>query len=121
MRIEETRTFPVSAKEAFDYITDPRTLELWVAGLMLLLEENQPGEYRKINTDVPGIGTVTQQWFFTATEDDRVTLRVVYDTAEPTTFFGKIIDRTVVPKAVQRDLKATMSNLEEIFTLGFTE
>ncbi len=149
MRIEETRRFPVPRKQVYDYLIDPGTWPLWLAGLIevldvehakwdepgdrvqfvyrllgrrvegeTLLQEIRPAQYARTHVQAPAVGTVTQEWFYSDAAEDSMTLRVVYETDEPTSFFGKAIDRTVVPRALERDLTGTMANLEGIFAVG---
>jgi len=82
------------------------------------LQEIIPAQYIKIQTDVPTVGALTQEWFYADTGEGSMTLKVVYEIDEPTSFFGRLIDRTVIPRAIQQDLTATLSNLETIFALG---
>jgi hypothetical protein len=135
-------------KEVYDYLIDPKTWIYWMAGILgvtdpdntrweqpgdqinlgyrllgrrietqIELDENQPAQYVRVYATTP-VGNVTQEWFYSDTGETSTALRVVYETDEPTSFFDKIIDRTVVPKAIERDLRITMGNLEQIFAMG---
>jgi len=152
MRIEETRRFPVPRQQVYDYLTDPKTWPLWIAGMLdvedaetatwekpgdrvrfaykLLgrrvegetrLQEIIPAQYVKVHTTAPSVGDLTQEWFYSDAGEHSMTLRIVYETDEPTSFFGRLINRAVVPQAIQRDLTATLSNLDAIFALGLSD
>ena len=151
MRTEATQRIPIPRRDVYDYLIDPKTWIYWFASIIdvtdpdharweqpgdqinvgyrllgrrvetqVRLDENQPAQYVKIHATTP-VGTVTQEWFYSDEGETSTTLRVVYETEEATSFFGKIIDRTVVPRAIERDLKATMSNLEQIFAMGIPD
>jgi hypothetical protein len=151
MRIEATQRFPMPRKEVYDYLIDPKTWTYWMAGILdvtdpdharweqpgdqinlgyrllgrrvetqVELDENQAAQYVRVHATTP-VGEVTQEWFYSDTGETSTTLRVVYETDEPTSFFGKIIDRTMIPKTIERDLKTTMGNLEQIFTIGIPD
>jgi len=40
------------------------------------------------------------------------------ETEEPTNFFGKTIDRMLLPRILERDLKQSLENLNDIYTVG---
>jgi hypothetical protein len=148
MRTEATQRIPLPRQEVYDYLIDPKTWTSWMAGILdvtdpdqarweqpgdqinlgyrLLgrrietqaeLDEIQPAQYVKLHATTPAVN-VTQEWFYADASETSTTLRVVYETDEPTSFYGKIIDRTAIPKAIERDLKATMDNLVQIFATG---
>lgn len=148
MRTEATQRIPLPREEVYNYLIDPETWAYWMAGILDIaetdpaewaqpgdkvhlgyrllgrrveteveLEEVQPAQYVKVHATTP-VGSVNQQWFYSDAGEDSTTLRVVYETDEATSFFGSIIDRTVIPKAIERDLKTTMANLEQIFAMG---
>jgi hypothetical protein len=151
MRTETTLRISMARKEVYDYLIDPKTWTSWMAGLIavtdpdntrweqpgdtilcryrllgrkmetqVVLKENQPAQYVKIHATT-SVGGVTQEWFYSDAGETSTILRVVYDTDETTSFFGKIIDRTMIPKTIERDLKTTMGNLEQIFTIGIPD
>jgi carbon monoxide dehydrogenase subunit G len=151
MRTETTLRISMPRKKVYDYLIDPKTWTSWMAGLIavtdpdntrweqpgdtilcryrllgrkmetqVVLKENQPAQYTKIHATT-SVGGVTQEWFYSDTGETSTILRVVYDTDETTSFFGKIIDRTMIPKTIERDLKTTMGNLEQIFAIGLLD
>ena len=85
------------------------------------LDEIQPAQYVRFHATAPAVGTVTQEWFYSDAGETSTTLRVVCETSEPTSFFGKDIDPTLVPKAIEKDLKATIGNLEQILANGIPD
>ena len=148
MRTEAIQRIPLPRQEVYDYLVDPGTWAYWMAGIVDItdpdlaewaqpgdkvhlgyrllgrrieteveLDEIQPAQYVKSHATTP-VGNVIQQWFYSDAGENSTTLRVVYETDEPTNFFGSIIDRAVIPQAIERDLRATMTNLEQIFAMG---
>ena len=65
MRIEKTCTLPVSRKEAYDYLHDPKTWPMWLAGMVEVLDVEHaswdaPGDevrfiYRVVGRKVEGV------------------------------------------------------------------
>jgi len=49
------------------------------------------------------------------------TTTVVMGTDEPTSFFGKAVDRMLIPRALERDLSRSLDNLTDIFAVGIPE
>ena len=43
---------------------------------------------------------------------------VVLESEEPESLFGKVVDRMLLPRALERDLRRTLENLEDIFSMG---
>lgn len=86
-----------------------------------ILEEMKPAELVTFISKVPGLPDVRHEWLYVAAGDKDFVLKVIMETEEPTTFFGKAIDRMVLPRALERDLKQTMENLADIFALGIPE
>jgi hypothetical protein len=54
-------------------------------------------------------------------DENRVELAVTLETEEPTSFFERIIDRTLVPRIYHRDLIRSIDNLESIAIAGLPE
>ena len=50
-------------------------------------------------------------------------MKAVLETKEDdlTSFFGKVIDKTMLPRILDRDLRGSLDNLEEIFVAGLYE
>lgn len=86
-----------------------------------LLEEMEPAEYVKMTTSMPAVGETHFEWFYSDAGDDSVTLRAIMETEEPTRLFGKLIDKTVLPKFLERDLTSTFDHLEETFAVGIPD
>jgi uncharacterized protein YndB with AHSA1/START domain len=82
------------------------------------LTEVRDGELVKFTATMPMVGEVHQEWFYSNAGEDACTLKVSAETAEPTSYFGKVIDKMVIPRALERDLRHTLDNLEETFAMG---
>lgn len=151
MRFEETRTMPFDLKKGWDYINDFRRWPDFYAGLDHIIDPamcswSQAGDqvrfaYRLLGHRIEGSATlgqreegslvcftanspaipdVTQEWHYTEL-DDHFILRVVLDVKEATSFLGRVIVGTVLPKALGKDLTRTMDNLEDIFEVGIPD
>jgi len=81
----------------------------------LELDEIQPAQYARFHATAPAVGTATHEWFYSDAGESSSTLRVVCETGEPPRIVGENIDPTVVPRALERDLKTSIGNLEQIF------
>ena len=151
MRVELMRTFPVPRKKAFDYLDDYRTWPSWYAGVLEIIEPedagwSSPGDkvrfaYKLLGRRVEGECTleevreaelvkftakipmvdVHQEWWYSDAGDGAFILRVIMETSEPTNWFGKVIDKMVVPRMLERDLRQTLDSLEETFAMGIPE
>jgi hypothetical protein len=62
-----------------------------------------------------------QTWRYTDLGDDRMMLEVVMEGEDSTNWFGKIIDKMVLPRLYQRDLKDSLDNLANIAAVDLTE
>ncbi|MDH3398333.1 MAG: SRPBCC family protein [Acidimicrobiia bacterium] len=83
-----------------------------------VLDELQEGELVRYTASIPGLPKVHETWRYRATGESSFELKSVQETEESTSFFGKAIDRMVFPRAIERDLKRTLDNLEDIFSMG---
>jgi hypothetical protein len=86
-----------------------------------VLDEVIAAELVKFTATMPMVGEVHQEWAYHDQGDGSVTIEVGMETAEPTSFFGKVIDRTVIPRVLERDLEHTLDTLEETFTIGLPD
>jgi hypothetical protein len=82
------------------------------------LEEIREAELAKFTAKAPMVGDVHQEWAYSDAGDSAFTLKVTMETDEPTSFFGKVIDKMVIPRVLERDLRHTLDHLEEIFAMG---
>ncbi len=82
------------------------------------LDVVEEAEYVKMHSTMPMVGEVSHEWIYEDVDEDEFTLVGIMETDEPTRVFGKLIDRMVVPKILERDLTTTFENLEETFALG---
>jgi len=83
-----------------------------------VLEDIREQELLRFTSTVPGLGSVTETWRYQPIEDELFAISVVMESTEPTSFFGKVIDRTLMPRVVERDLERTFDNLQDIFSMG---
>ncbi|MDH5615205.1 MAG: SRPBCC family protein [Acidimicrobiia bacterium] len=151
MRFEETRTMPIELKKGWDYLNDFRRWPDFYAGFdhivepekgawskvgdsvrftyrllgrsiegVLTLDGRDEGAMVKFSSKIPALPEVIQEWHYTDL-DDRFILRVVLETEGATSFMGRLIEATLLPKALEKDLKRTMDNLEDIFEMGIPD
>ena len=57
----------------------------------------------RFSTKIASLPEVVQEWHYTDL-DDQFTLRVVLETEEATSFMGRVIEGTLLPKAMEKDL-----------------
>jgi hypothetical protein len=80
-----------------------------------VLDEKIEGELARYHVVVPNLPIVYFTWHYTGAGPEAFTAKVEMETEEPTSFFGKTIDRTLLPRVLERDLKRSMENLTDIF------
>ena len=144
MAFVEVRTFfPVELKVGFDYVNDPATWAEWYSSVSnvratdwgasgdtaaieykllgrridatLVLEDFVP--YRRVrlrSTDAP-VPDVVTEWNYRGAGDMFTHIRAVIETEEPTSLFGRTVDRLVMPRALHQDLRRSFETLNEIF------
>jgi hypothetical protein len=148
MRFEETRTMPAEMKKGWDYINDFRSWPDFSAGVDRIIDPHtcawsavgdrvhfsyrllgrsieafatidarDEGSLVTFTTRIPALPDVIQEWHYTDL-DDHFILRVVLETEGATSFMGRLIDGTLLPRALEKDLRRTMDNLEDIFEIG---
>jgi len=83
-----------------------------------VIDEIREHELDRFTTTVPGLGSLTETWLYKPIDDESFAVTVIQEGPEPTNFFGKIIDRTLLPRVIQRDLERSLDNLEDIFSMG---
>ena len=83
-----------------------------------ILEERVDGEMARFRTEVPGLPVFHFEYRFAAAGSEAFVLKVTMESEEPTSFFGKTIDRMLLPKVVERDLARSIENLDDIFSAG---
>lgn len=148
MRTEMTSSYPVSLDKAWDYLRDFNNWPAYYAGMIEIiepdecrwetpgdivrlayrlvgrrieaevrLEEMRPAELVRWTASVPGLPDVHQEWRYKEF-DDHIELTITMETEEPTSFFGKAIDKTLLPIALERDLKHTMENIKDVLAVA---
>jgi len=151
MRFEETRTMSAEMKKGWDYINDFRRWPDFYAGVDHIIDPHTCSwsavgdsvrfAYRLLGRSIEGVATidardegllvtfttriyalpdVVQEWHYTDL-DDHFILRVVLETEGATSFMGRLIDGTLLPRALEKDLRRTMDNLEDIFEIGIPD
>ena len=98
-----------------------------------ILDEYRHSEAVEFHTDIPGLPVAHFEYHYQegelplqqdvlgppfralAGEKDCV-LEVIMETEEPTSFFGRTIDRMLLPTTLERDLRHSLDNLDTIFT-----
>lgn len=83
-----------------------------------VLDELQEAELVRFTASIPGLPTVHEAWYYRPIDNDSFELKTVQETDEATNFFGKVIDSTLLPQVIRRDLERTLDNLEDIFSMG---
>lgn len=81
-----------------------------------ILDEMRDAELVKFHSEVPGLPVVYFEYRYREAGDQAFVLTAIMETEEPTSFFGKAIDRMVLPVALERDLRHSLENLDTIFT-----
>jgi hypothetical protein len=145
--VEMTREYAADRKRLFDHLVEPsnwanyyngmaevlpydrfeepgdsvtfrhRLLGRMVEGTSTLLEL-RPGEQIRLRVEVPGLPTIEHDWTYEDGEHG-THLRVVMDTPPVDSFFGRAIDRFIVPRQLERDLARTLDNVEDLVAVGF--
>jgi hypothetical protein len=81
------------------------------------LQALAPGERITIRTDVKGLPTIVQDWTY-EDGDEGTHIRAMMDTPPVDSFFGRAIDRFIVPRQLERDLARTLDNVEDLVAVG---
>ena len=144
-----TSSYPISLHKAWDYLIDFNNWPAYYAGMLeiiepdvcawetpgdivriayrllgrrveaeLTLEEIQPAQFVRMTARVPGLPDVCQEWRYREF-DDHFELTITMETEEPTSFFGRAIDKTLLPVALDRDLEHTMENIKDVLAVAF--
>jgi hypothetical protein len=147
--VTNSRRYSVSRSAAFSYLTNPTTWPDYYSGVVAVTEpaqfgkpgdtvditysllgrrveasvtvdEIRDGEMIRHTAVVPGLPDVHQTWTY-RDAGDGLLLEASLTTEEATSFFGRAIDRLVIPRALQRDIDRTLGKLEDVFSLGVPE
>jgi hypothetical protein len=145
MHVEERRTFPVALKKAWDFTNEFRRWPDWYVGVSDLLDPatsawDLPGDevrfvYRllgrrlegvtrleeriehdlaRFRSEIPGIPTTVQTWRW-IDGGDHCEVVVTMEAEDTTRFFEKMIEKTLLPRTLRRDLRESLENLSAIF------
>lgn len=85
------------------------------------LDDVVEAELVEFTATMPMVGDVHQKWSYRDAGEGAVTLTVGMETEEPTSIYGKMIDRMVIPRVLERDLRHTLDHLEETFAIGLPD
>ncbi|MCP4225027.1 MAG: SRPBCC family protein [Actinomycetia bacterium] len=66
----------------------------------------------------PALPAAHFRWHWQPLGEGRAQVIVELETDEPTTFFGKVIEKTQIPRIYHRDMVRSLDNLEEIAMTG---
>jgi hypothetical protein len=88
-----------------------------LAGKVVLTEMRRYELLRSV-ANVSGLPEVRQEYRFAEVSEGSFLLTMTLETEEQTRFRGQVVDRLLLPHALERDLKRTMENLEDIFAFG---
>lgn len=86
-----------------------------------VLEEHKDAELTRFHTEVPGLPVMHFAYHYAEVDPEVFDLRVAMETEEPTSFFGRSIDRMLLPRVIERDLTGSLENLEDIFSAGLLD
>jgi len=84
---------------------------------VLTLDERLPGELVRMHSEILGLPNVHFDYHYKSTGPEAFTLKIVMevDEEQPVAFFGKVLDKLLLPRTLERDLKHSLDHLEEIF------
>lgn len=85
------------------------------------LVEVREHELIRLTSSVPGLGSMDESWRYEPIDDESFGMVVIQESPEPTSFFGRMIDRMLLPRVLEKDLARTLDNLEDIFSMGVPE
>jgi uncharacterized protein YndB with AHSA1/START domain len=150
-RVELTRRYPVELQKAWNYMNDPHHWADWFVNLVsvedpdarwaepgdrvrfsylllgrkvqgeLIIDERQAPTLISYTDKIPGLPDIRHTWRHVEAPGPVVTTTVVLETDERTSFFGKAFDRMLLLRALERDLRRTLDNLADIFSMGVPE
>ena len=145
-KVELTRHYSTARGDLFAYITEPdewarwynnciavRRSDAWTTpgdeadltfrlvgrdiDVSMELREYVPGEHTRVRVRAEGLPDVVQTWDL-ENADGGTSMSVVLETEESTSFFGKVIDRFLMPKTIERDLARSLDNLHDQVAIG---
>jgi hypothetical protein len=83
-----------------------------------ILDEVKEHELVRYTVHTPGLPVLHEAWHYSPMGEDALAVRVVQESEEASSFFGKAIDRMVLPRVLEKDLTHALDNLEDIFSVG---
>ncbi len=145
--VEMSRDYAVDRKRLFDHLVEPSNWPSYYNGMTEVLPherfeepgdavsfryrllgrtlegtatlvEMRPGERIVLRADIAGLPTVEHDWTY-EDGDAGTHVRVVMDTPPVDSFFGRAIDRFILPRQLERDLARALDNVEDLVAVGF--
>ena len=146
-QITNRAEFPVDRQTAFDFLTEPRNWPRFYSNLTALVGDDQafaargdvvtfrysilgrpvtasavlhdvvPGKRIRTTVSTPGLPDVHQDWRYADTAEG-FAIEVTMNTEGATSFLGRVVDRYVIPKALQHDVEKTLENMALMFSIG---
>jgi hypothetical protein len=146
--VEMTREYPVETRRLYDFCTDPfnwpryynnmldatggrfqepgdvATCRYRILGRVVDVNaevlEGTPGEHLRLVGRTKGLPDTEQDWHYESTATGtrvHVTLRA----PEPESWFGRALDRLVIPRQFEKDIARTLDNIGELVAAGMIE
>jgi hypothetical protein len=139
--------YPIDREELFAFLADPANLPRYYNGIVDLtvparftepgdevtfryrvlgrtvdararLLDRDPGVRLRTRSEADGIPSVEHDWHHEdVDEGTRVTVTMATDGVD--SWFGRAIDRLVLPRHLEKDLARSLENIEELVALGF--
>ena len=86
-----------------------------------IVSEWKDYELMRFVAEPPALPAAHFAWHFAPMSESQCELRVELETEAPASFFGKVIEASKVPRIYHKDVMRTLSNLEEIATVGIPD
>jgi hypothetical protein len=144
--VEMTREYAIDRKVLFDYLTDPTNWPRYYNGMVevvpperfaepgdsltarhrllgrltdvevTLLELHAPDRIR-LRAVVSGLPPVEHDWTYHEI-DDGTRVEVMMSTPEVDSWLGRTLDRFVVPRQLEKDLRRSLDNVTDLVEFG---
>jgi hypothetical protein len=89
-----------------------------VTNVEATLLERRPAELIHLRADATGLPSVEHTWTFEDT-DDGTRVTVTMQTPEVDSWLGRALDRLVLPRQLERDMRCSLDNLEDRLAYEF--
>ena len=88
-----------------------------LTGRVVMKEMREYDLVRSVVT-ISQLPEVHQEYCYTAADEGSFLLKVALETEESTNFLGRVVEGILLPRIMERDLKRSMVNLQDIFATG---